>query len=102
MAVVDMRNVSLTFPSIFNNVSVKNNQNVNGTGFAEFLSNAVNNTNNLILEADKLSNDFAAGRIDDMDTVLIAAEKAEIAFQYLTAIRSKLLDAYSEIMRMQV
>jgi flagellar hook-basal body complex protein FliE len=33
---------------------------------------------------------------------LIAAEKASIAFELMIAIRDKVLDAYNEIMRMQV
>jgi len=34
--------------------------------------------------------------------VLIAGQKADIALQLATAVRSKILDAYQEIMRMQI
>jgi len=46
---------------------------------------------------DLLTNDEA-----DLHTIMINAEKADIALQYTLQIRNKLLDAYNEIMRMQV
>jgi len=70
--------------------------------FADYLKTAIDNTNSLIVESDKLANEFAAGRTDNMHEVLIAAEKADIALQFTMQIRSKILDAYNEIMRMQI
>lgn len=70
--------------------------------FSDYLNEALNNTNNLLLEADGLANDFAAGRIDNIHQVSIAAEKADTALQFTMQIRNKIMDAYSEIMRMQI
>jgi len=70
--------------------------------FAEYLKNALQNTNKLLLESDRLANEFAAGRIDNLAQVSIAAEKANIALQFTMQIRTKLLDAYNEIIRMQI
>jgi len=70
--------------------------------FSEYLKNAVKETNTLLLESEKLADQFAAGRTDNIHEVLIAAEKASIALQYTTQIRNKILDAYNEIMRMQI
>lgn len=70
--------------------------------FSDYLNEALNNTNQLILDSDKLADDFAAGRTDNIHQVEIAAEKADIALQFTMQIRTKILDAYNEIMRMQI
>ena len=70
--------------------------------FADVLKAGLNQVNNLQKEADSLAAKFAAGETDNIHGVLIAGEKADIALQLATAVRSKLLDAYQEIMRMQL
>ncbi|NLY17790.1 MAG: flagellar hook-basal body complex protein FliE, partial [Clostridiaceae bacterium] len=42
------------------------------------------------------------GRTDSIHSVLIAAEKASISLEMIIAVRDKVLDAYNEIMRMQI
>lgn len=75
----------------------------NGNGvFMQYLKDAMKETNKLILDSEKLVNEFAAGRTDNIHQVLIAAEKADIALQFTMQIRNKIMDAYNEIMRMQV
>ncbi|HOQ06573.1 MAG TPA: flagellar hook-basal body complex protein FliE [Clostridiales bacterium] len=70
--------------------------------FADYLKDALYRTNDLLLEADRLADDFAAGRTDNIHQVMLAGEKANIALQFTLQIRNKLLDAYTEIMRMQI
>jgi len=70
--------------------------------FADYLKQALETTNSLLNEADYLADQFAAGQTDNIHQVLIAAEKADIALQFTLQIRNKILDAYNEIMRMQV
>ncbi len=73
-----------------------------GLNFSEFLNDALNKVNDMQLESDKLTDEFAAGKTDNIHQVLITAEKADIALQLTMQIRNKILDAYSEIMRMQI
>jgi len=68
----------------------------------DYLNSAIEKTNNLIIESEQLSEDFAAGKTDNIHQVIIAAEKADIAFQLTMQIRNKIMDAYNEIMRMQI
>ncbi len=70
--------------------------------FANYLKDALDTTNNLLQESDKISNDFAAGITDNIHAVTIAADKADTALQFTLQIRNKIMDAYSEIMRMQI
>ena len=78
------------------------NVNYSKVPFADYLKNALDTTNNLLLESDKISNDFAAGITDNIHAVTIAAEKADTALQFTLQIRNKIMDAYAEIMRMQI
>ncbi|REJ36411.1 MAG: flagellar hook-basal body complex protein FliE [Bacillota bacterium] len=45
---------------------------------------------------------LAAGQADNLHEVMIAVERASIALELTIAIRNKLVEAYHEIMRMQV
>lgn len=79
--------------------------NTNNQGFSELFNqamNVLNDTNNTIKEADQLSLDFALGKVDSIHEVMIAQEKASVALQYTIQLRDKFLDAYNEIMRIQM
>lgn len=75
------------------------------TPFSAFLNSAVSNleeVNDLQKSADQMSVDFAIGKIDNIADVMIAQEKASVALQYTVQLRDKLLEAYNEIMRIQI
>ncbi len=59
-------------------------------------------TNQLQKNAEKMSTDFALGKITNVHDVMIAQEKASIALQYTVKMKNAVLDAYNEIMRMQI
>lgn len=70
--------------------------------FGEYLNSALMKVSDLENEASKLKEDFALGKTDNIPEVLIAGEKASVALQFTMQVRNKILDAYSEIMRMQI
>jgi len=70
--------------------------------FADFLKEALTKVSNLEKESTALTEAFAAGTTDNIHQVLIAAEKADVALQFTMQIRNKILDAYHEIMTMQI
>lgn len=73
--------------------------------FKSFFDAAMTNldeTSTLVNTADKMSLDLALGKTDNVADVMIAQEKASVALQYTVQLRSKLLDAYNEIMRIQI
>jgi len=70
--------------------------------FKSFLNESISEINKFQLQAEKVVNDFAIGKTDNIHEVLLTAEKADIALQFTMQIRNKILDAYNEIMRMQV
>ena len=70
--------------------------------FGEFLTEALGEVNALQQDAAKASFNLAAGKLQDISQVTIAAEKATIAMQLTMQVRNKVIDAYQEVMRMQV
>ncbi|HHV61034.1 MAG TPA: flagellar hook-basal body complex protein FliE [Firmicutes bacterium] len=70
--------------------------------FSQVLSDALNQVNALQLRADTMAQRFATGEIRDLHQVMIAVQEARLAFELTMQIRNKVVDAYQEIMRMQV
>ncbi len=64
--------------------------------------NSVNETNTLQNQAEAASIEFALGESDNTHDLLIAQTKANTALQYTVAVRDKLLEAYQQIMQMQI
>jgi len=53
-------------------------------------------------QSNDLTNKLATGEINDLHQVMIAAEKANISLQFVIQVRNKAVEAYQEVMRMQV
>jgi flagellar hook-basal body complex protein FliE len=70
--------------------------------FADTLSDAVGKVNELSQDANIQIQKLATGETKNIPEVMIAAEKASVAFKLLTQVRNKIIDAYQEVMKMQV
>ena len=70
--------------------------------FGETLQHAIAETNSLQLEAGKAMEKMVKGEAVDLHEVMIAAQKAKTSFDLLMEVRNKTLEAYREILRMQV
>jgi flagellar hook-basal body complex protein FliE len=73
-----------------------------GPSFGDFLKSAVQNVNDLQNQSDQVIKQFLAGDGPDVHTMVLAANKADMSFQMMMQIRNKLVQAYQEIMRIQV
>jgi flagellar hook-basal body complex protein FliE len=71
-------------------------------GFGDTLGKALNDVNDLLTGADKKASEMAVGKSENLHDAMINFEKAESAFKLLVQVRNRALDAYHEIMRMQV
>lgn len=72
------------------------------TSFSEMLSSSMMDVNSLQKDADVAVQKLASGESKNLHETMLAVEKAEIAFKTMNQIRTKVIDAYKEIMRMQV
>lgn len=89
--------------SLSENVLTKNSTDKNQKiSFTEMFRENINRVNNLHKEADMMAEKLALGEIDNIHEVTIAAEKARTAINLTSAIQSKVVQSYEEIMRMQV
>lgn len=76
-----------------------------GTLFDAVLNTAIDNiktTNSYLSDAEDEEIRFSLGETENTHDLLIALQKASTALQYTVAIRDRLLDAYKEIMQMQI
>ncbi len=71
-------------------------------GFTQLFGDVVNKVNDLQNQADTAVQKLATGESKGLHEVMISLEKSTISFQFLTQVRNKALDAYHEIMRMQI
>ena len=71
-------------------------------GFSQMLGDLVDKVNQSQLDADKSVQNLVTGESKGLHEVMIAMEKANISFQFITQVRNKAIDAYQEIMRMPV
>jgi flagellar hook-basal body complex protein FliE len=70
--------------------------------FKEMLYDAIDTVSDLQRNADELMTKLAIGETQDIHQVMIAVEEVNLALQLTLQIRNKMLEAYQEIMRMQV
>jgi len=70
--------------------------------FGSTLKDAVGKVNELQKTADLKMQKLATGESSNLSEVMIAAEKADIAVKLMVSVRNKMIDAYQEIMKMQV
>ena len=74
-------------------------------GFDAMLHTAIDNintTNNYLSDAEDEKIKWALGETENTHDLTIAMSKASTALQYTVAIRDKLLEAYKELIQMQI
>jgi flagellar hook-basal body complex protein FliE len=70
--------------------------------FQEFFADAVKKTQQLQNAAEDKQRQLLVGETDNLHDVMIAMEKASLSFQLTLAVRNKVIEAYQEVMRMQI
>ncbi|WP_246939952.1 flagellar hook-basal body complex protein FliE [Bacillus pinisoli] len=70
--------------------------------FADFLKNSIDQVNKSQNQSDLATQKLANGENIDLHEVMITSQKASITLQATLEIRNKVVEAYQEVMRMQV
>lgn len=70
--------------------------------FTDHLKHALDSVSRIQSEAGVLANEFSRGVHNDLVSVMVASQKANVAFQAVTQVRNRLVSAYEEIMRMPI
>jgi flagellar hook-basal body complex protein FliE len=69
--------------------------------FSGVLTNALQQVNQLNSGAEQQIGSLLSGGNTDVSTVMIAVEKADVAFQLMMQVRNKIVSAYQDIEKMQ-
>ena len=70
--------------------------------FADWMTKELGAINSKIAGSDQLLQRLATGEVDNLHQVMVSLEEAKLSFQLLVQVRNKLLEAYQDILRMQV
>ena len=98
MADMTIRGVGQAVPEI----AGKSGQATGGEGFGTVLKQAMNGVNASLQEADGLVAGLVSGQHANIHETMIAMEKAGIELRLVTKMQNKVVEAYKEIMRIQV
>jgi flagellar hook-basal body complex protein FliE len=88
--------------SSIGSTSTKNAEDASGSSFLDILKDTISQSEGLNKEDNSSTLNLLTGNVDDLSTMLIGTEKSQIALSLTSAIRSKAVDSYKEIMNMQV
>lgn len=73
-----------------------------GNGFGDVLKSKLTELTDSQAAADKASQDIATNRSADVAGSLLQVEKANITLQTATQVRNKVIEAYQDVLRMQM
>src|SRR6185437_14623499 len=73
-----------------------------GRPFMDMLKDSVNKVNEMQTDADTAINNLVAGRTKNIHETMLAIERADTSLKLMMQVRNKILEAYREVMRMQV
>jgi flagellar hook-basal body complex protein FliE len=72
------------------------------SSFKDTLNQMLGNVNDQMVTAAQKSSDLALGKSNDEVGTVKAVEEAALAMQLTMAVRNKIMDAYTEVQRMQL
>lgn len=73
-----------------------------GVSFGDLLQQALKEVNDTQSTSEQEARNLMGGNATDMHTAILAVQKADVSFQMMMAVRSKLVDAYRAVMQMQM
>lgn len=70
------------------------------TSFADSVSKALGDVNDLQVKKNDMIEAFASGETENVHELMISLQKAGVAMKMTTAVRGKVMDAYRELSKM--
>ncbi|OZS78398.1 flagellar hook-basal body complex protein FliE [Tetzosporium hominis] len=75
---------------------------VAGTGFQNLLTQSIQQVDQAQKLSDQMTAGLVNGNVENVHDVMIAAQKASLSLELTMQVRNKMVEAYQEVMRMQV
>jgi flagellar hook-basal body complex protein FliE len=73
-----------------------------GAPFASFIDRLLASASQSRQQSEQAIHDLALGRTDSMHEVMLQVAQADLSFRMILEVRNKLIEAYQEIMKMQI
>jgi flagellar hook-basal body complex protein FliE len=73
-----------------------------GPSFGAVLAESLAQVNTLQHQADQAIRELAAGGPASLHETMLALDKADVSFRLMMQVRNKIVEAYQEVLRMQV
>lgn len=70
--------------------------------FRNLLENAIDQVEQSRTNAESMAKGFVSGQGEELHSIALASQRAELEFDLVLQVRNKVVSAYQEIMRMQV
>lgn len=71
-------------------------------GFGHLLKQSIDAVDTQRHEASRLAEGFEVGATNDLASVMIASQKANLSFQAMVTVRNRLVEAYKDVMNMPI
>ncbi|NMA91282.1 MAG: flagellar hook-basal body complex protein FliE [Amphibacillus sp.] len=99
---IDLQTLQSTQPNTYIKANGPNGQDSIHNQFSTQFKQALNQLNQTQIESAQKTEMLVNGEIDQLHDVMIAAQKASLSMSLAVEVQSKVIDAYNEIMRMQI
>ena len=100
---MSINGISSSFlPGLIRTPEIAGEKGPKSVSFQDTLAQAIHQVEGFRQEADTKVTNFLAGESEDMHSVAVATQRAELSFELFQQVRNKVVQAYQEVMRMQV
>ena len=92
---------NLVQPHVYEPSSSPRAASTSGGGFGDALRTAIGQVEELQANSEQQVSALLQGESGDIHNVMIAIEKADVAFQLMMQVRNKIVNAYQQVSQMQ-
>lgn len=84
------------------NIAEKKTHHAEQINFGNIFKEQINKLNEYQKNSEKAISQFLTGEVQDLHQVVITGEEAKLSMHLAVQVRNKLVEAYQEMMRMQL
>lgn len=97
-----MNAIGINPAQLNSSLPLKATKETQGAGFGDILQESIAAVNQKAQEASALSEGLVTGQHSNIHETMIAMEESSISFRMLAKVQNKVIDAYREVMRLQL
>ena len=99
---MEISQINSLISSLNSTTGSSNSNATTGSSFTDILSDAIGSAQDSESSVQAENTALLTGETDDLHTPIIEAQKAELSLSLAIQIRNKVVDAYNQVMNMQV